>query len=237
MNITTITTFNQPYYDLIGRDCINSWLRYWPEHLVLTCYTEDMQLIPQPRINIVDYNCFDQRYDRIQNTLEKASKKFAKKAWSFIHAMENIEQGWLVWIDADVITHQSIDQNLLRTILKPTNLSTYLGVHYDTMKNGINGSWLVPETGFFAVNSDHPRFNVFREEYIRRYVENDFSGLRRSYDNDVFGAALQVAGAQVFDLCATLDKPYKTPLRHTILGPYLKHWKAKHSKQAYAKRQ
>jgi hypothetical protein len=50
----------------------------------------------------------------------------------------------------------------------------------------------------------------------------------------VFGAALlTVPKAEVFDLCKTFGKKYKTPLRHTILGDHLIHYKAKHSKAEY----
>ena len=50
----------------------------------------------------------------------------------------------------------------------------------------------------------------------------------------MFGAALlSVPDASVFDLCATFKKSYKTPLRHTILGDHLIHYKAKHSKAEY----
>jgi hypothetical protein len=35
------------------------------------------------------------------------------------------------------------------------------------------------------------------------------------------------------DLCAGFLKPYKTPLPHTVLGKYLIHFKAKHSKAEY----
>jgi hypothetical protein len=86
----------------------------------------------------------------------------------------------------------------------------------------------------FAVNTQHADFSAFRAEYCRRYHERDQTGLRRYYDNDVFGAALlSVPDASVLDLCAKFKKSYKTPLRHTILGDHLIHYKAKHSKAEY----
>ena len=110
----------------------------------------------------------------------------------------------------------------------------YMGVTYTSDKAGNAGNWLVPETGFFAVNTQHEDFAAFRAEYCRRYHERDYADLRRFYDNDVFGAALvAVPTAQVFDLCESFGKKYKTPLRHTILGDHLIHYKAKHSKAEY----
>ena len=70
---------------------------------------------------------------------------------------------------------------------------------------------------------------------LASYRERDRSGLRRFYDNDVLGAAVQsVSNATHRDLCAGFEKPYKTPLPHTILGQYLIHYKAKHSKAEYS---
>ena len=40
--------------------------------------------------------------------------------------------------------------------------------------------------------------------------------------------------ADGLDLCKGFTKLYKTPMRHTILGPYMKHYKAKHSKADFS---
>jgi hypothetical protein len=124
--------------------------------------------------------------------------------------------------------------DLWTALLDAQHLSLYMGVNYTLDKSGKEGAWLVPETGVFAVNTRHPDFAALRDEYCRRYRERDRSGLRRFYDNDVLGAAIQaVPGATHRDLCAGFLKPYKTPLPHTVLGRYLIHFKAKHSKAEY----
>jgi hypothetical protein len=129
---------------------------------------------------------------------------------------------------------QSLPVELLKRVLRPGHLSMYMGVTYYTNKSGNPGTWLVPETGIFAVNTQHEDFAAFKAEYCRRYRERDHKDLRRFYDNDVFGAALSVVpNAVVLDLCSEFTKSYKTPLRHTILGDHLIHYKAKHSKAEY----
>ena len=234
--IQIITSFNQHYYDLIGRDCVNSFLEYWPEHLSLTCYVEEFQLPEHDRIQQIDFSRLDPDYEKYQldPELNQSMKKFAKKAYSVMHAMHHSSADWIVWIDADVITTQSIPVELLQRVLRPGHLAAYMGVIYNTDKSGNPGHWLIPETGFFAVNTQHEDYVAFREEYCRRYHERDHADLRRFYDNDVFGAALlTVPDAAVVDLCENFDKKYKTPLRHTILGDHLIHYKAKHSKAEY----
>lgn len=235
MNITLITSFNQTYYDLIGKDSVESVLKYWPTHINFRCYIEQMPVLDHARIQCVDYSELGQEYEKFQQSLQsRSTKKFAKKAWSTIHAMNSVKSGWIVWLDADTITQQTITSSLIDQILIPEKVCTYLGVTYNSRKDGTPGHWLVPETGFYAINTEHRDFVNFRWEYSRRYLEQDFSDLRRSYDNDVFGAALIHSGNRGLDLCSKLQKPYKTPLKHTMLGPYLKHWKAKHSKKTYA---
>jgi hypothetical protein len=234
--IQVITSFNQLYHDLIGKDCVSSFLEHWPEDIQLTCYVEEFRLPDHARIRQIDFSQLDPDYEKYQQdtSLNQSMKKFAKKAYSFMHAIHHSSAEWVVWLDADVITVKDLPVELLQRALKPGNLATYMGVRYVTDKSGNPGDWLVPETGIFAVNTRHEDFAAFRSEYRRRYHERDQSGLRRYYDNDVFGAALlAVPDAAVFDLCSGFGKSYKTPLRHTILGDHLIHYKAKHSKAEY----
>lgn len=235
--IEVITSFNQHYYDLIGRDSVDSWLRYWGDDFRLTCYVEGFRLpFENGRIQQIDFDQLGPDYAKFQaEDRHDSIKRFAKKAFSVMHAMQHSSSRWVIWLDADVITQQNIGWTQWRPLLKKHYLATYLGVWYDKDKAGNPGHWLVPETGVFAFNRNHAYYRDFQHEYCRRYRERDSSGLRRYYDNDVFGAALgRVPDANLNDLCADFAKPYKTPLRHTVLGPYLHHYKAKHSKAFYS---
>jgi hypothetical protein len=234
--IEIITSFDKRYYDLIGQDCVSSFLKFWDPQFNLTCYTEGFKLDPHERIKQIDFDQeVDAEYARLQADTDYGVqvKKFSKKAFSVIHAMYHSTADWILWLDADVVTTRSVPAYLIVDCMRDEDLSMYMGVTYTTDKSGNPGSWLVPETGVFAVNTRHAKFETFRNEYRRRYVERDHADLRRFYDNDVFGAALNLADAPVYDLCAGFAKPYKTPLPHTVLGDYLTHYKAKHSKAEY----
>jgi hypothetical protein len=234
MNIEIITSFNDSYYELIGKESVESWLKYWPTELSLTCYVEEFSIPDTDRIKQISFDKFDDEYFKFQETEHKQIKKFSKKAWSFIHAMENSTADRIIWLDADVITTAHLKKDLLVSLLPDNVLSTHMGVTYTESKDGVPGRWFVPETGFFAVNTQHSLFNKFASEYRRMYVEKDQTNLRRFYDNDVYGAAFEKLKAPGLDLCQHLKKPYKTPLKHTVLGPYLTHYKAKHSKAEYS---
>lgn len=234
--IEVITSVNQRYWDIIGCDCVMSWLNHWSTDFRLTVYVEEFRLpIDNDRITQIGFDQLHPNYLDLQSQdLHDSIKRFAKKAYSFMHAMDHSTSRWIIWLDADVITQQHVSWDTWRNILDKDYLAAYLGVYYTTDKQGNPGNWLVPETGVFAVNQQHQDYEQFRREYQRRYYQRDYQDLRRFYDNDVFGAAIKsVPHAQVNDLCNGFLKPYKTPLKHTILGPYLVHYKAKHSKIEY----
>lgn len=234
MNIEVITSFNSSYYQLIGSQCVRTWLKYWPEQLDLTCYVEEFSLPAHDRLNQISFDQFRPEYFEFQSSADKQVKKFAKKAWSFIHAMENSTADRIVWLDADVLSIAPLSLQLLEDILPNEVLSTHMGVTYTSAKNGDPGRWFVPETGFFAVNTRHAAFAQFRSEYKRHYVERDNQMLRRFYDNDVYGHVLEKLQAPSMDLCKDFTKAYKTPLPHTVLGEYIVHYKAKHSKHNFS---
>jgi hypothetical protein len=234
MNIQVITSFNKTYYELIGKDSLKTWMKFWPEELSLTCFVEEFSLPEQERLIQISFDQFDNEYYKIQKSkIGGQARKFSKKAWSFIHAMENIEADRIIWLDADVLTVKTIPLDLIKSLLPDHVLSTHMGVTYDTKKDGTPGRWFVPETGFFAINKHHPSFENFKSEYRRRYVELDDTDLRRFYDNDVYGSVFESLSVEGLDLCGDLEKKYKTPLKRTVLGDYLQHYKAKHSKASY----
>jgi hypothetical protein len=235
MKLEIITSFDQKYYDLIGKDAVNSWLKYWPEEYSLTCYVEEFTMPEHPRIKQIPFDNLCKEYFEFQKTSVKQIKKFAKKAFTFIHAMENSTADRIIWLDADVITLQALPKSLLLETLPSNVLSTHMGVIYYADKSGNPGLWFVPETGFFAINTQHALFEDFKTEHKRHYVEKDHKHLRRFYDNDVYGHVFEKLKAPGHDLCDKFDKGYKTPLPHTELGVYLKHYKAKGSKKEYIK--
>ena len=233
--IETITSLSERYYNLIGRDSLESRLAHWPSHMQQTCYVEDFRIPDHARVQQISFDHLDPDYAAIQTAnISENARKFAKKAYPVIHAMYHSTADWILWVDSDVITIQSIPDDFWATQLDAKYLATYMGVHYDSAKDGRSGDWLVPETGVFAVNLRHANIQAFRDEYRRRYVERDYGDLRRFYDNDVFGAAIRLVPGPYLDWCAHFTKPYKTPIGRTVLGEYLHHYKAKHSKQSYA---
>lgn len=233
MKISVITSFDKKYYDMIGKDCVESWLRYWPEDMKLTCYVEEFSMEHDDRIIQIPFSDLCQEYRNLINSNEKNRvKTFAKKAYSIIHAFENSDADYLIWLDADAISTKKLTKELLSKLCPRNSLSTFLGVAHDD-KGTI---YRTAETGVFSVNLKHPEFKNFAARYREYYDHRIKENLRRFYDGDVFGAVVEEfrSKAEFYDMCTDLSKGYKTPLKHTWMGPYIHHFKAKHSKATYS---
>lgn len=233
MNIKVITSFDQRYYDLIGKDCVNTWLTYWPADMKLTCYVEDFEIPQHDRIVQIPFTELCHEYNTLVNSEENDRvKTFSKKAYSIIHAAENNDSDYIIWIDADVLSTAHISNDILLKFCKNNTLASFMGVLYDEDEIVYHAA----ETGIFSLNCKHPAFPQFISRYREYYDSRIKTHLRRFYDGDVFGAVVEEfkSIANFYDLCEDFKKKKKTPLKHTFLGPYIHHYKSKHSKDAYA---
>jgi hypothetical protein len=232
-NISVITSFDQRYYELIGKDCVESWLTYWPSNMKLTCYVENFNIPADDRIIQIPFTELCQEYSDLINSDENDRvKTFAKKAYSIIHAFENSNSDYIVWIDADVISTKHLTNDIITEFCKSNILASYMGVTYN--EEGV--IYNAAETGIFSVNRNHPMFSKFAARYREYYDKRIKNNIRRFYDGDVFGAVAHEFKSitSLYNICESSKKNYKTPLKHTFLGPYVHHYKAKHSKDAYA---
>jgi hypothetical protein len=236
MKIEVITSFDEKYFNHIGRDCVTSWLKYWPHELSLTCYVENFLLPDQDRIKQISFDSLPKEYFDFQNSNENERVKiFAKKAYSVIHALENIDADYIIWIDADVITKKEISLNFIKSLCVD-KLSVHMQVYHNLIKGDTTSKLFVSaETGFFIINKNHKDFKNFLNRYREHYDKKLKDHLRRFYDGEVFGYVInEVTNKEnLHDLCGQFSKRYKSPLKHTILGQYIVHHKSKGSKDHY----
>lgn len=221
---------------MIGKDCVETWIKYWPEPLKLTCYVEEFALPKTSRVKQISFDQLGSQYIKFQNSSENERVKiFAKKAYSVIHALQHSKADIVIWIDADVITKDYIDLEFIKQLCPIDTLATFMGVQHRKIKDDPTSDLIFSaETGFFIINKKHPDFNTFLSRYSEYYNNHITDGLRRFYDGDVFGAVInEMAKTKVNDLSATIKKAAKTPLRHTVLGNYLHHFKSKGEKDRY----
>ena len=159
MSYTIISGMSLDYYNNIGQAMVESWLRYWPKEYTLKIYTEDTLPINNNRIQLININNIDPMYTEFQNAkfkLETRSKRFAKKAWPIMKNLDN-NNGYLIWVDADVITEDYITQEYLDSLIPSDCFSCHIGVP--------QGQYYSVETGFFIIDKS----NKFKDDFLDKY--------------------------------------------------------------------
>lgn len=225
--IVTITSFNEKYYKHIGKYCVASWLEYFPKDYQLVCYVEECNIEHNNRITQIPFTELGESYFDFQKSKYKDRVKvFSKKGYSIIHAMENTDADFIIWIDADVITHSKVTEEFLKSICLPDVLATFMGVHHPRDKNDPDSELMFScESSVFVLNKNHQSFESFAQRYREYYDKRLTQNLRRFYDGEVLGATIKdFSKAKMNDL--NEEKGHKTPMPRTVLAECFMHFKA-----------
>jgi hypothetical protein len=224
-----ITSVSQDYYDHCGKACIETFSNFWPDDITLHVYNEDMEKPKKKKkVEYMPWHNLHWFPDFARRTENKNVIKFSKKAFSIIHALENIDCDRLIWLDADTVTTRNITHLFLDLIAPADVLSTHFRVRHewpsDTDPSRFSYSC---ETGFFIVNKRHPMVKEMTRRYKEYYLNDLGYALRRFYDGEVYGAVVDEMaskGAKMLDLNPDLD--IKTPMPRSVIDPYITHFKA-----------
>lgn len=222
MSYTIISGMSLDYYNNIGQAMVESWLRYWPKEYTLKIYTEDTLPINNNRIQIININNIDPMYTEFQNAkfkLETRSKRFAKKAWPIMKNLDD-NNGYLIWVDADVITEDYITQEYLDSLIPSDCFSCHIGVP--------QGQYYSVETGFFIIDKSNKFKDQFLDKYKYIYYNRDFSDMHKPFDGDAFGKVIRdlKTNKQFTYKELNSEKMSKSPFNH-IFKNKMKHYKAK----------
>lgn len=223
MKLAVITSMNKEYYNKYGKLMLLSYDKYW-NNIPLYLYNEDFE-ISAPNIICQgfdlgkDFEEFQQRWNN-----KKRVTIFSKKAFSIIHAAENLDVDRIIWLDADSEITQSIDLEFLANLCPEDVLSTHFGVVHDHD----NKNYFSCETGFFILNKKHIQFNNFINTYKKIYIDDDYKSLRRFYDGEVYGETVQRIIAKTNSKVIDLNpNNHKTPIPRSPIGSYISHYKGK----------
>lgn len=222
MKYAAITSMDQKYYDHCGKTMLQSYKKYFSKHMPLYVYNEDEFLIKVKTVTSVGWNLGIQ-YDFFQerHTNERV-KTFAKKGFSIIHAMDNVNANRIIWLDADVIFHNEMPLQLLHLISSNDVLSTHFSVWHEADGTKYHSC----ETGFFILNTTHPGYIDFCNTYKEIYYHDKIDGIRRFYDGEVYGKTVKLMEAKGHKMLNLNIDQHKTPISRSVLAPYLTHYKA-----------
>lgn len=223
---------NQDYYDLCGKQMIDTFLQYADPNFELCVIAEDVISDFDSRIKVYDWNyvCKPDWQTFCSKTKNSKEQKFAKKGFAFLYSLRNIDTHKLIWIDSDIIFHNKFDTSVIESTLKKDML---IGI-FDHSYLEIEG--YSAESGYVIINKKHNYFWNFVELYESYYTQKEKpKEIDRWYDGQVCMLAASHFKKYVFDLSQLKYKHVDThtPLNHCPLNYYFTHDKGPEKKKWY----
>lgn len=224
MNFTVVTTFHQAGYEQYGRRMIESFLKNWPETVILIVYAENCKVTESaPNLIVRDLHessqelvAFKQQWknvpkangdvsdDPIRSRRKDAGKgfkwhaiRFAHKVYSIFHAAQASNSDVLIWMDADTVCHSPITLENLKSMIPADKDLCYLGR---------KGKY--SECGLYSMNLKSSTTQEFLKEFQRYYdyAENGIFTLEEWHDSFVFDAVKQkIPNLRQLDWAAKLN--------------------------------
>jgi len=200
MNHTIITTFNQSGLERYGQRMVDAFSRHWPREVQLIIYAEhcwpqtsdsritvldllevspDLARFKQQHQNNPVANGLVAKDTRVpfkDNAFKWDAVRFSHKVFSVIHACQNINTDWIIWLDADTVTFRDIPVQFLDDICDDSAMACYLGRREKYHS----------ECGWVAYNQRHPDLAEFVQQWRDLYVNGGIFDLREYHDSFVF---------------------------------------------------
>lgn len=225
---SVITSLNQKYYDDVGFRMIESFLKFWPENINLYIYSEekiDIE-IQSERIKIVNLfevqpslKSFIDRANKrpdaklLKSSLKKGAVRFSYKSFAIIDGGLNLSEDYIIWHDADMVTHKQVSASFLESLVNEDKYSVYLG-----RKNTYT------ETGFLIFNTKLPVNKVFMNSWRDIYEKDEIYNLDEWHDCKCFDKLRSQLNTSDYNL-SPWGKDYDHVFINSILGEYFDHLK------------
>ncbi len=196
--IRVVTTTSKKGFEEYGHRMVSTFDRYWSRDIRLSFYIEDMDTADLARYRSVDvcrfprwFNDWKERYkdaadpngrdpnknrDHRPYDFRRDCVKFAHKVAAVTDAGLDMDDGLLIWIDGDTLTHASVDAEWLYRLFPGED--KYL-------------AWLArnrghPECGFLMFRCWHDVHLRYMKEMRRIYESGDVYDLSETHDSFVF---------------------------------------------------
>ena len=243
---TVITTFNQQGLDKYGQRCISTFEQFWPAEVDLVVYTEKCTpRITKPNVKCIDLIANSKHCKRFikrhkdnpeanggigphNERIWKPNKhfkwqglRFSYKVFSIYHAIQNIDTEWVIWLDADTLTHSTITIDFLDTVSPRDCVATHLG----------RGERYHSECGWVGYNKTNPMCMEFVEDFASMYKNDTMFDYPEWHDSYLFDVQRKLyrdnRGAQFHNLNPDPDLKGLAghPFINSDLGKYMDHMK------------
>lgn len=177
MQRTVITSFGAYGYNLYGRNFLETFDRFWPKDIRVVVFAEpdtpplgfkwdDRELIVEPIGNVphvTEFLSAIERFPVLCGDTPVGHKIFndARSARATFMQAYGCERfgGQVIWLDADIVTHEPVTHEFLDSLLKPDQFCAYLGRRE-----------VFSENGFLALNAGHRIAKSFLQTYVKLYT-------------------------------------------------------------------
>jgi hypothetical protein len=254
MKYAVVTTFNAPGLKQYGQRMVDAFEQLWPADVDLIVCAENCDpVISRANTRVLDLLGLDHQLqafvDRHRNNPQahgqagparafdptKSFKwdavRFCYKIYSIKLASSYINHGWLIWLDADTVTHSPVQQSDLEKLCPADSMISYLG----------RGENYHSECGWVGYNLDYPKTQNFINDLVAMYDQDrifDFPEWHDSYVWDVVRKQYQ-NNNKFYNLTHTLPKPGRAghPFINSDLGKFMDHMKGNRKQQGRSKQQ
>ncbi len=240
-----VTTFHAKGYEQYAQKFLRTFISTWPASVNLYVYTEDCEISEsasniivrdlhsssQPLVNFknkwknVPKANGDVTADPVRSRRKDAGKgfkwdaiRFAHKVYSIFHCAANCDADILIWMDADMICHSKITEEILDSLIPKEKDLCFLG------REG-----KFSECGLYSMNLHTKQIKRFLKLFQNFYddAENGIFTLDEWHDSFVFDAVRRNVPMNELDWSKDLIKGEGHPLINSVWGAYLDHLKGK----------
>lgn len=169
------------------------------------------QTVPDKDGKPVTQETYDYRYD---------AYRFCRKVFAIKDAAKQTKEKYLAWIDADVVTHSEVPEDLFAQLLPANKTIAYLG-----------RDWAYTETGFLLFNTKDARLHKFMDDYIAMYATGAFRYLGEWHDCYVFDILRTIHQEHVPMEDLSHGTKHDHPFVNSKLGLYMDHLKGPQRKK------
>ena len=240
MKYTCVTSMHKGHFDYIGGVMLESWKKYWPSDAEMIVYAEGFEYQdPDPRVKFINWENYCKiLHDEFCNkTTDTSTMRFAKKGFSFLHAMETMSNEKIIWVDADILFFKNVTSSLLDPLLPSNKLIALFDTFYQanptyTLEQYVDyksRNSMAAESGFLIIDTTHKNYKKYVENYRNLFTSDAKDPcLSLWYDGEVAVAAAREFLVDVEDLSKlrTTNKT-QTPLNKSHLAEYFNHQKGK----------
>lgn len=243
MNFTVVTTFHQAGYEKYGKRMIESFLKNWPEEVILVVYAEDCQVTETaPNLIVRDLHSsspelvsFKERWKNDPKAQGKVATgpanrkgkqpgigfkwdaiRFSHKVYAIFDCARRSNSDILIWMDADTVCHSLITLDTLHRLIPSDKDLCFLGRKEK-----------YTECGLYSMNLRSDLVKEFLKEFQRMYdfAQEGIFQLQEWHDSFVFDAARKKFPLRELDWSGHLIRGEGHPLINSEWGAYLDHLK------------